>query len=92
MKRLIIISLFFSSCTVHKQYSPHNLKDISFDMLKTREMLQYDYENGKIERGTAQIYFNLLETYAYQLDKEYNKAKAKRNETTVYKLITINKK
>jgi hypothetical protein len=68
------------------------LKDISFDMLKTREMLQYDYENGKIERGTAQIYFNLLETYAYQLDKEYNKAKAKRNETTVYKLITINKK
>ena len=92
MKKLLIISLLFSCCTIHKQYSPQKLKYMSEDMLKTREMLQYDYDNGKIERGTAQIYFNLLETYAFNLDKEYNKAKAKKNETTVYKLINITKK
>tara|TARA_B100000963_G_scaffold232198_1_gene202742 strand:- start:144 stop:422 length:279 start_codon:yes stop_codon:yes gene_type:complete len=92
MKKLLIISLLFSCCTIHKQYSPQKLKYMSEDMLKTREMLQYDYDNGKIERGTAQIYYNLLETYAFNLDKEYNKAKAKRNGKTVYKLISINKR
>ena len=56
-----------------------------------REWLQEDYDNGKIEKGTAQNYFNLMETYVYDLNKEYNKAK-KLEKTKVYKLITITKR
>ena len=88
MKKIIISLSLLSSCTLHKQYSPHRLKDISEDMIYLREMLQEDYNEGKIEKGTAQLYFNLLETYAFDLEKEYNKANKKRKQT-VYKLITI---
>ena len=56
-----------------------------------RKWLQEDYDNGKIEKGTAQNYFNLMETYVYDLNKEYNKAK-KLEKTKVYKLITITKR
>ena len=45
-----------------------------------------------IKEDTARNYFNLIETYAFDLEKEYNKAKAKRDGTKVYKLITITKR
>tara|TARA_B100000902_G_C27109959_1_gene813039 strand:- start:322 stop:507 length:186 start_codon:yes stop_codon:yes gene_type:complete len=61
-------------------------------MLVLRQMLQEDYENGLIKKETARNYFNLMETYAFDLDKEYNKAKAKREGTKVYKIITITKR
>lgn len=90
MKKLLLIPLF-TSCVVHKQYSPVKLKKISNDMEMLRTWLQEDYDNGKIEKGTAQNYFNLMETYAHDLNKEYNKAK-KLSKAKVYKVITINKK
>jgi hypothetical protein len=90
MKKLLLIPLF-TSCVIHKQYSPIKLKKISNDMETLREWLQNDYDDGKIEKGTAQNYFNLMETYAYDLNKEYNKAK-KLEKTKVYKLITITKR
>jgi|TARA_R100000027_G_scaffold29579_1_gene21529 hypothetical protein len=91
MKKLII-SLLFTSCTIHHQYSPVKLKNISKDMLVLRQMLQEDYENGLIKKETARNYFNLMETYAFDLEKEYQKAKAKRDGTKVYKIITISKR
>jgi len=90
MKKVLIF-LTITSCTVHKQYSPHRLKDISEDMLYLREMLQTDYNEGKIEKEIARNYFNLMETYAYDLNKEYTKAKELKK-TKVYKLITITKR
>ena len=68
MKKLLLIPLF-TSCVVHKQYSPVKLKKISNDMEMLRTWLQEDYDNGKIEKGTAQNYFNLMETYAHDFDK-----------------------
>ena len=81
MKKLLLIPLF-TSCVVHKQYSPVKLKKISNDM----EML-----SGIVLTFLTQNYFNLMETYAHDLDKEYNKAK-KLSKAKVYKVITINKK
>ena len=92
MKKLIISLIMLNSCTIHEQYSPNKLKIMSKDMLTIKEMLVEDYENGMIKEGTARNYFNLIETYAFDLEKEYNKAKAKRDGTKVYKLITITKR
>ena len=88
----VLIALTLTSCTVYKPYSPIKLKNISKDMLYLREMIEYDYMDGKIDEKVARNYFNLMESYSLDLQKEYEKAKAKRDGTKVYKIITITKR
>jgi len=81
MKKLII-PLMFVSCNTYKPYSPHKLKQISEDIYTLQDHIQKDYELDLIEEGWARNYYNILETLAYQVEKEYNKADKKKKEYT----------
>jgi len=81
MKKLII-SLMFVSCSTYKPYSPHKLKKISEDIYTLQDHIQKDYELDLIEEGWARNYYNILETIAYRVEKEYNKANTKKKEYT----------
>lgn len=70
------------SCSTYKPYSPHKLKKIQENLLELRELVKEDYEADKIMHGPAKIYYDLLEVYAYDIEKEYKKAiKAKKDYT-----------
>ena len=78
----IIIPLFLVSCSTYRPYSPHNLKKIQENLLELREWVKKDYEQDQIMHGTAKNYYDLLEIYAYDVEKEYKKAmKAKKDYT-----------
>ena len=72
----------FVSCSTYKPYSPHKLKQISKDIYTLQNYIQKDYELDLIEEGWARNYYNILETIAYQVEKEYNKAEKKKKEYT----------
>ena len=78
----ILISLAFvcSSCMTSKPYSGHKLKKISEDLLYFKQMVQEDYNDDKIDYNTASTYFNLLETFSYDIKKEYKKAREAANQ------------
>jgi len=81
MKKLLI-SLLFVSCNTYKPYSPHKLKQISKDLYELQEFIQKDYEMDLIEESWARNYYNIIETFAYRVEKEYNKATDKKKEYT----------
>ena len=78
----ILLPLLFVSCNAYKPYSPHKLKAISKDLYELQEFIQKDYEMDLIEEGWARNYYNIIETFAYRIEKEYDKANAKKKEYT----------
>ena len=85
----ICIALLLCSCTTYNRYVPYtgkNLLAIEDDLLKIKEFLQEDATQGNIEVGIARNYYNLMTTLAYDIRKEYEFVKLKRDGTLVYKV------
>tara|TARA_B100001093_G_C26785261_1_gene996365 strand:+ start:1070 stop:1270 length:201 start_codon:yes stop_codon:yes gene_type:complete len=51
-----------------------------------KEFLQEDASQGDIDVGIARNYYNLMTTLAYDIRKEYEYVKLKRDGTLVYKV------
>ena len=89
MKKILIPLMFLCSCTTYTRYVPYtgkNLLVIEDDLLKIKEFLQEDATQGNIEVGIARNYYNLMTTLAYDIRKEYEFVKLKRDGTLVYKV------
>ena len=89
MKKIIIPILLLCSCTTYRPYVPYtgrNLLEIEDNLIQIKEFLQEDAIQGNIDLEIARNYYNLMTTLAYDIRKEYNYVKLKRDGTLVYKV------
>ena len=89
MKKIVIPILLLCSCSTYNRYVPYtgkNLLVIENDLNQIKEFLQEDASQGDIDVGIARNYYNLMTTLAYDIRKEYEYVKLKRDGTLVYKV------
>jgi len=69
MKKILITTLLFSSCTVSQMYHKPSYKNSVRNIEVMMSWLENDVKNGLLRKDVAQNYYQLLEVTHYGLTK-----------------------